>query len=108
MSHRGPAIVTVTEIKSVIEPYGITNDIRWESVTLISIHPEIILYRELTCQYPSLILSTESTASGSFDYEHIAGLHFSAIGARKILDRTIPVPPEYPIVLIFLTIFGNG
>lgn len=43
--------ITVAEIKFVIEPYGITNDIRWESVKLVSIHPEIILYRELSCQY---------------------------------------------------------
>ena len=43
--------ITVAEIESVIEPDGITDDIRWESVTLVNIHPEIILYRELTCQY---------------------------------------------------------
>ena len=43
--------ITVAEIESVIEPYGITNGIRWKSVTLVSILPEIILYRELTCQY---------------------------------------------------------
>jgi hypothetical protein len=41
----------MAEIEFVIEPDGITNDIRWESVTPVSIHPEIILYRELTCQY---------------------------------------------------------
>ncbi len=41
----------MAEIESVIEPSGITNDIRWKSVTTVSIHPEIILYRELTCQY---------------------------------------------------------
>ena len=43
--------ITVAEIEYVIEPYGITHDIRWKSVTLGSVHPEIILYRELTCQY---------------------------------------------------------
>ena len=41
----------MAEIESIVEPYSITNDIRWESVTLVSIHPEIIFHRELTCQY---------------------------------------------------------
>jgi len=43
--------ITVAEVESVTEPYGITNDIRWKSVPLVSLRPEIILYRELTCQY---------------------------------------------------------
>ena len=45
----------MAEIEFVIEPDGITNDIRWKSVTLVSIHPVIILYRELTCQCLQLL-----------------------------------------------------
>ncbi len=51
----------MAKIEFVIEPYGITNDIRWKSVTLVGIHPEIIVYRELTCQYLHMKSKPKST-----------------------------------------------
>ena len=44
----------MAQIESVIEPNSITNNFRWKSVTLISVHCEIMDYLELTCQYLAL------------------------------------------------------
>ena len=32
----------MAEIESVVEPYGIGNDVRWESMAFIGIHPPIL------------------------------------------------------------------
>ena len=37
----------MAEIEYILEPDSVTDDIRWEMVTLVDIHPEIALYREL-------------------------------------------------------------
>ena len=34
--------ITVAEIESVIEPDGVGDDIGWESVTLVCVHPAIL------------------------------------------------------------------
>ena len=44
--------ITVTQVESVIHPDGVTDDVGWESMTFVGIHPEIIHFRELTCQHP--------------------------------------------------------
>jgi len=34
--------ITVTQIESVVEPYSIWNDIGWETVAFVGIHPPIL------------------------------------------------------------------
>ena len=43
--------ITVTQVEPVIHPDGVTDDVRWKSMTFVGIHPEIIHFRELSCQY---------------------------------------------------------
>ena len=45
--------ISVTEIKSVVEPNGIADDLGRESVSFVSVHPQIIDQWQLTCQYPA-------------------------------------------------------
>jgi hypothetical protein len=43
--------IAVAEVESVVQPDLIADDIGWESVTFVGIHPEIIHFRGLSCQY---------------------------------------------------------
>ena len=43
--------ISVAQVEAIVQPDCIADDIGWESVTFISIHPEIIHFRELSCQY---------------------------------------------------------
>jgi hypothetical protein len=53
--------IAVAEVESVIQPDSVADDIGWESVSFVGIHPEIIHFRELSCQYRSIV-STYSPA----------------------------------------------
>ena len=44
--------ITIAEVESMVEPDRVTDDVGRKSVTLISIHRQIIDQRQLICQYP--------------------------------------------------------
>jgi hypothetical protein len=46
--------IAVAEVEAIVQPDCIADDIGRESVTFVSIHPEIIHFRELSCQYPAV------------------------------------------------------
>ncbi len=43
--------ITIAEVESMLEPDRVTDDVGRKSVTLISIHRQIIDQQQLTCQY---------------------------------------------------------
>ena len=44
--------IAMAEIEAIVEPDGIGNDVSWESVALICVHPSILVQiTDLTCQY---------------------------------------------------------
>ena len=42
----------MADVEAIIEPDGVTDDVRRESVTFICIHPGIVSQTELSWQYP--------------------------------------------------------
>jgi hypothetical protein len=46
--------IAVAEVEAIVQPDCIANDIGRESVAFVGIHPEIIHFRELSCQYRPL------------------------------------------------------
>ena len=46
--------ITTAQIKSMVEPNGVTDDFGWEPVTLTGIHFPIVHQRWLSCQYPGI------------------------------------------------------
>ena len=48
--------VAGTQVETMVEPHGVLNDLRRESVTFVqrcgSLHPAIVNQPPLTCQYP--------------------------------------------------------
>ena len=61
--------ITIAEVESMVELDRVTDDVGRKSVTLISIHHQIIDQRQLTCQYP--ISSPAATGS----YREQSGRH---------------------------------
>jgi hypothetical protein len=50
----------MTEIESIVEPYGVLDDDRWKSVSfvdILSFHSTIVAELQLTCQYPDFYYS---------------------------------------------------
>jgi hypothetical protein len=45
--------IAVAEVKAIAHPDCIADDIGRESVAFVGIHPEIIHFRDLSCQYHS-------------------------------------------------------
>jgi len=45
--------ISVTQVEAIVNPDSLTDDVGWESVVFVRIHPEIIHFRELSCQYRS-------------------------------------------------------
>jgi hypothetical protein len=42
----------MTQIEAIVEPDGITDDVRWESIAFVCAHPHILtMMSGLTCQY---------------------------------------------------------
>jgi hypothetical protein len=77
--------ISVTEIKSVIEPDGVGNDVRWESVALVCIHHRII-------SFPGINLSVPLVAIPELRYlnDHELNAALGVIRGRITLNR----PPE--------------
>jgi hypothetical protein len=46
--------IAVTEVEAIVEPDSVADDIGRETVSFVGIHPEIIHFRELSCQYHSV------------------------------------------------------
>ena len=60
-----------SQVESAIHTDGVTDGVGWESMTLVSIRPEIIHFRELSCQspHPDLSVRYEKTPlGGAFSY----------------------------------------
>jgi len=76
--------ISMAEIESMVEPNRVTDDVGRKSVTLISIHHQIIDQRQLTCQYPTETLKGTPNTS-------------STLQAQPFAFQ--PLPPRRPVAV---------
>lgn len=93
----------MAEIEPVVEPYGMLDDGRWESVASVhcwSIHAAITLYCELSCQYPAV---RSYAAQGWSEYLKLTngrGGSFELIA--DFYKRAVKADPEFTFGYIVL------